>query len=318
MRRFSGVDLDSLRGFVAVAERETFHDAALELSISASALTRRIQRLETALGVALLERTTRRVTLTPRGQLFLPGAQRVLRELDASLHLVGESGDTRVGQIVIACIPTVTNHLLPRIIRDYRVRRPEVRIRMIEGNLAAVARNVRDGIADLGLTFQVAADPDFTFDALVTDPYCLVCPVGHPLAALRCVQWHDLKPHQLIISGRGSGNRMILDEALRSVNWQPDRPVEIEHLTTSLGLVEAGLGVSVVPQSALPGEPQSSMAIRPLVNPTVTRTIGLIRRRRTTLAPLAQHFLLAVRRMAPRLAREVEERTARLAQPELG
>jgi len=314
MSHFSGVDLDGLRGFVAVAERATFHEAAVELNVSASALTRRIQRLETALGVALLERTTRRVTLTPIGQLFLPGAQRVLHELDATLSRVAESGNARVGQITVACIPTVTNHLLPRIIRDYRMRRPEVRIRMMEGNVGAVARNAREGLADFGLTFMVAPDPDFLFDALVTDPYCLVCPIDHPLAQLRCVEWKDLKPHQLIISGRGSGNRMILDEALRSVNWQPDRPVEIEHLTTSLGLVEAGLGISVVPQSALPGEPQSSMAIRPLVNPTVTRTIGLIRRRGVTLAPVAQQFLLAVRRMVPGLAREVEERTVRLAQ----
>ncbi|EJL94390.1 transcriptional regulator [Herbaspirillum sp. CF444] len=313
-KQFAGVDLDGVRGFVAVAERQTFADAALSLNISASALTRRIQRLETAIGTPLLERTTRRVALTPAGQLFLPGAQRSLQELSTALRQVEDAGNTRVGQIVVACIPTVAKQLLPRIIRDYRLRRPDVRIRMIDGTVEVVARNVRDGTADLGLTFPTLPEPDFVFDALVTDPYCLVCPTDHPLAQLGTVQWADLKPYQLIISGSGSGNRIILDKALHNVNWQPERPVEIEHLTTSLGLVEAGLGISVVPQSALPDEPRSRIAIRPLVHPTVARTIGLVRRRGVTLTPVAQHFLRTVRRMAPELERESAEYSQRLAQ----
>ncbi|RFB67437.1 MULTISPECIES: LysR family transcriptional regulator [unclassified Herbaspirillum] len=312
-KHFSGVDLDGVRGFVAVAERQTFADAALSLNISASALTRRIQRLETAIGTPLLERTTRRVALTPAGQLFLPGAQRSLQELTAALRLVDDAGDTRTGQIVVACIPTVAKQLLPRIIRDYRLSRPDVRIRMIDGTVEVVARNVRDGTADLGLTFPTLPDPDFVFDALLTDPYCLVCPIDHPLAALPEVRWTDLKPYQLIISGSGSGNRIILDQALRAVNWQPERPVEIEHLTTSLGLVEAGLGISVVPQSALPGEMSSRIAVRPLISPTVSRTIGLVRRRGVTLTPLAQHFLRAVRRMAPELERESVDYSRKMA-----
>lgn len=313
-KQYPGVDLDGVRGFVAVAERQTFADAALSLNISASALTRRIQRLETALGLPLLERTTRRVALTPAGQLFLPGAQRSLQELTAALRQVDEAGNTHAGQIVVACIPTVAKQLLPRIIRDYRLRRPEVRIRMIDGTVDVVARNVRDGTADLGLSFPTVPEPDFVFDPLLRDPYCLVCPSDHPLAAQASVQWQDLQPYQLIISGSGSGNRIILDQALHNINWQPERPVEIEHLTTSLGLVEAGLGISVVPQSALPADLQQRIAIRPLVNPVVARSIGLVRRRGVTLTPLAQHFLQTVRRMAATLEQESAAFSARLAQ----
>jgi DNA-binding transcriptional LysR family regulator len=308
----SSLDLDGLRGFVAVAQRGAFHEAAIDLNVSASALTRRVQRLETALGNSLFERSTRRVTLTPVGKLFLPYGQRVLQELDAAQRAIGASASTHTGQVTVACIPTMTRHLLPRIIRDYRERRPETRIRMLEGNLAAVANHVREGFAELGLTFFTQTDADLVFDPLVADPYCLACPADHPLAALEQVSWEDLKPHRLIISGRGSGNRMVLDAALADLNWQPEQLIEIEHLTTSLGLAEAGLGIAVMPESVLAAQPLPQLALRRLVRPGVTRSLGVIRRKGVTLAPVARHFLRTVRGMAPALGREFEEKHARL------
>src|ERR1700709_2719078 len=140
MNHFPGVDLDALRAFVAVASHASFHDAATELELSASALTRRIKRLENALDVLLFERTTRSVSLTAQGELFLPRAQGVLRELEASLQQVTESTRNRTGQLTIACISTVAKHLLPRIVGDYHRRRPDVRLRLIEADLATVAR----------------------------------------------------------------------------------------------------------------------------------------------------------------------------------
>lgn len=299
MNRFPGVDLDALRAFVAVATHASFNDAAIELCLSASALTRRIKRLEEVLDLSLFERTTRTVSLTSSGALLLPRAQSVLRELDAALQLVTEATRIRSGQLTIACIPTVAKFLLPKIVGDYHRRRPEVRLRLIEADLATVARRVVDGDAEFGIAFLVSETPELEIDELLVDPYVLACPADHALARSEHVAWRELRPWPLIVSGTTSGNRRMLDAALRDIDWRPDRLIEIEHLTTSLGLVEAGLGISIIPRCAVPRDAQSRIAIRPLVEPTVARTIGLIRRRDAALSAVARDFRLALRRMAP-------------------
>ncbi|MFM0056023.1 LysR family transcriptional regulator [Paraburkholderia phytofirmans] len=299
MNRFPGVDLDALRAFVAVASHASFNDAAIELNLSASALTRRIKRLEEALDTMLFERTTRTVALTSSGELLLPRAQGVLRELDASLELVSEATRIRTGQLTIACIPTVAKFMLPKIVSSYHKRRPEVRLRLIEANLATVVQRVALGEAEFGIAFLVNESPELEIDELLVDPYVLACPVDHPLAASEHVTWPELRPWPLIVSGTSSGNRRMLDAALRDIDWRPDRLIEIEHLTTSLGLVEAGLGISIIPRCAAPRDAHARIAIRPLVDPTVARTIGLIRRRDAALSSIARDFRLALRRMAP-------------------
>lgn len=299
MKDFPGVDLDGIRAFVSVASHESFHDAATELALSASALTRRIKRLEDALEVALFERTTRSVALTSAGELLLPRARGVLHDLESSLRLVTEANRSRAGTLTLACIPTVAKHLLPGIVGDYHRRRPDVRLRLIEADLASVARRVAEGEAEFGIAFLVNDLPELAIDELLVDPYVLACPTDHPLAARGAVAWRELRPWPLIVSGSTSGNRRMLDAALRDIDWRPDRLIEIEHLTTSLGLVEAGLGISIIPRCAVPRNAEARIAIRPLVEPTVARTIGLIRRRDAKLSPVARDFRLALRRMAP-------------------
>src|SRR5262249_1180089 len=136
MNRFPGVDLDALRAFVAVASHASFNDAAIELNLSASALTRRIKRLEEAVDLMLFERTTGMGAFMSAVDLLLRQGQGVLRDLDASLQLVTDATRIRSGQLTIACIPTVAKFLLPKIVGSYHRRHAEVRLRLIETDLA--------------------------------------------------------------------------------------------------------------------------------------------------------------------------------------
>lgn len=295
------MDLDGLRAFTEVAARLSFFEAAEVLALSPSALTRRVKRLEADLGLVLLERTTRRVALTPTGREFLPRAERLLADLDDCLRWVEASSEAAASQLTIACVPTIAKGLLPRLISHYSQRRPEVRIRIVEAHVATILRKLHEGEVDLGIGFMPSPDPGLLLDELMVDPYDLACPLGHPLAALQTATWADLKTHALIVSGNGrsSGNRQVLDGVLRSLDWEPGRLVQIEHLSTALGLVEAGLGITVVPRSALTPELRQRLAIRPLTAPLVTRTIGVIRRRGMPLSAEARHFRLTLRRLAP-------------------
>jgi DNA-binding transcriptional LysR family regulator len=311
MASLNAVDLEGLRGFVAIARHASFQQATTELNISAPALTRRIQRLEAAMGAPLFERTTRRVQLTPIGELLLPRAQSILASVVDAVTAVDDALASRSGQLSLGCIPTATRLLLPHILRAFHEQRPQTRIRIAENNVAGVTAAVLNGTVDFGVTLQPAAGAGLSFDALLTEPFLLACPVDHPLAERGHVDWSDLKPYRLIVSEPGSGNRAVLEQALRKWRWQRDHLVEIDHLTSSLGLVEAGLGISVVPLSALPDTPDPRLAVRALSGPQVTRTLGLLRRRAIPLGAVAQQFRRAVRQLAPLLQAHARERAAR-------
>src|SRR5919206_511683 len=134
--------------------------------------------------------------------------------------------------------------------------------------------------------------PDVEFRPLRQDPFVLACRRDHPLAARReALRWRDMEGERLVGVSRRSGNRLILDRALLPRGINPTWRYEAEHLSTSLGLVEAGLGVAVVPRLALPRGAHPVLVARPLMEPLVERATGLVLRRGTEPAPAARALL---------------------------
>jgi DNA-binding transcriptional LysR family regulator len=152
--------------------------------------------------------------------------------------------------------------------------------------LAAVARSE----ADFGLNFIGAQEGELEFKALVEERFVAACRRDHPLARHRRVSWAQLSDYDYVSVGRSSGNRVVLDQALAGVAKRPQAIYEAEHVTTALGLVEAGLGVAAVPAMAMPGKDHPILVSIPLVDPVVHRKVGLIRRRGRTLSPAAQQL----------------------------
>lgn len=283
-------DLDGLRGFAAVAEVGSFHGAADMLHLSQPALSRRIQKLEAALGVQLIERDTRQLRLTSVGRDFYFKTKRLLDELDATVMGIRELADRARGEVTIAAVPTATYYFLPRVIEDFNSQFPRIRIRILDLSANDVLEAVKRGQAEFGINLLGAQEPDLEFEPLLRDPFLLVCRKDHPLASLEQVRWADMAPYRFITVGRLSGNRIILDAALAGLPVRPRWFYEVQHLSTSLGLVEAGLGIAAVPQLAAPTGQHAVLVVRPLVEPVVTRIMGIIRRHGATLAPAAQQF----------------------------
>ncbi|MDH7794470.1 MULTISPECIES: LysR family transcriptional regulator [unclassified Beijerinckia] len=284
-------DFESLRSFAVVAELGSFHDAAQTLNISAPALTRRIQNLEKSLGIELLERTTRNVQVTIPGREFLPKVHRLLDDFDASLASIKNLSAQRTGRLVIACIPTVAHYFLPRVIAQFNAHFHQVRIRIVDENANAVIHRVKRQNADLGITFLGGRDSDLEYINLIEDPYVLACRHDHPLASSKRIAWRDLAPYRFVTANRLSGNRLVIDRALQNAGWHPNWFYEVQHLPTSLGLVEAGLAVAALPRLAFPTEPPPTLTSRPLIKPQVHRTISVIRHRGASLSRVAEAFL---------------------------
>ncbi len=291
------LDVHGLQAFARIAELGSFQKAAQALHLSQSALSRRISKLEADLGVRLLDRTTRRVRLTAVGRDFLPQARRLIEELETSISGLRDMAKHGSGQVALACVPTAAMHILPPVIRDYSAKHPDNRIRILDVHANEVLQAVLRGEAEFGLTLSGPEEPEIETEALFGDPFVLACHRNHPLAKRKSVKWAELAAHRVITVGRMSGNRALLDFGLPGNLPQQRWTYEVQHsFSTGLGLVEAGIGVIAVPMLALAGKKDSRLVSRPLVEPKLTRTLAVIRRRGVTLSPAAQEFLAMLKR----------------------
>ncbi|ALZ84921.1 MULTISPECIES: LysR family transcriptional regulator [Pseudomonas] len=284
-------ELQDIRSFVKIAELGSFHEAADALHLSQPALSRRIKKLEDGLGTPLLERTTRRVGLTSVGRDFLPKARRLLDDFEDSILSIRELAERQTGQVTLACIPTAAFYFLPSVIRQYNAQYPKIRIRLLDLSANDGLEAVLRGEADFGINMLSGQHPDIEFVPLVQEQFVLACRRDHELAGRPSISWGELVEHRLIGVGRLSGNRVLLDHALSARGIRPKWFYEVQHLSTSLGMVEAGLGVSAMPSLAMPAADHPTLVSVPLTDPEVTRTLGLVSRRGASLSPAAEKFV---------------------------
>jgi DNA-binding transcriptional LysR family regulator len=225
------------------------------------------------------------------GRDFIPKVRRLLDEFETSVLGMRDLGARSRGQISIASVPTAVFYFLPRAISRFSSAFPRIRIRVLDlganEGLEAVAR----GEADFGINFIGASHPEIEFTPLAEDPFVVACRSDHALALRQQVTWKELAAHRVITVGRTSGNRALIDNALAQHGLQLNWSYEVTHLSGSLGLVEAGLGVSVLPKLATPAADHPIIRSIPLVQPEIVRTIGIVRRRRAMLSPGATQFL---------------------------
>lgn len=281
-------ELQDLQAFLAVAERKSFRQAAGDLFLSQSALSRRIEKLEEVLGVKLFERTTRRVQLTNVGQAFLVNVRGALDGLEDAVLGVADLAAHRTGSVTIACVPSAVWHFLPSVLKQFSERFPRIRVRIHDESAQDVLNLVLAGEADFGINFTGAENPEVDFQPVYVESYVLAMRRDHRLAKRRKLSWKDTVNERYISVAKSSGNRSLLDAALAGVEKHPPIVCEINHVSGILALVEAGMGVAAVPGlSVLPERPDGLIGV-PLVHPSITRTLGLISRRHHVMAPAAR------------------------------
>eukprot|EP01132_Coremiostelium_polycephalum_P018967 gene18967-22578_t len=211
-------DLNDLQAFRAVVDKGSFRAAAEAIRISQPALSRRIEKLESALDVKLFERTTRRVSLTMVGRAFLPQVERMLDDLDIALMGISNVASTRMGNVTIACVPSTAYYFMPHVISEFHKLYPKIRLRVLDASAGEVCAAVESGEADFGVSFSGSlAD-------------------GHPLADRASVTWAEAYEHDYITVDKTSGNRFLLDQALRGVRVKKPSICETHHVTTMIGL----------------------------------------------------------------------------------
>ena len=260
-------------------EYGNFRVAAESICLSQSALSRRIEKLEAALGNRLFDRTTRRVSLTLYGQNFAERSAQLLDNVESMLADVDKASEERTGLITVATVPSAACYFMPDVIRRFQSRYPRVRIKLIDSSAGNVMDAVARSQADFGICFAGNLSSEIEFFPLVEDVYVAACRRDHPLAQKSQLTWQAFFQQDYISLDKTSGNRNLLDRLLGDII--PERPsvCETRHVTTMLGMVEAGIGIAAVPAMSMPTSEHTLLTPLPLVAPEVKRTVGLIRRR---------------------------------------
>ena len=288
-----------LRAFLALATQRNFTRAARTCHLSQPAFSALIKALEDALGTRLFDRDTRSVALTPEGRLFEPSARRLLDDMGAALAGLADHVERRKGRVRVAALPSLAAGWLPAVFAEFMATWPGIALELDDALSDACVAHVRNGRADFALASSGAgsvAEVDLVGRRLCSDGFHLVCRADHPLAAEPALTARKLAPWPFVQMARHSSVRQSLDAALHPLRL--NTVFEVEHLATVMGLVEAGLGISVVPALTLFHFRREGLVTRPLPVPGLRRDVYLVRRREGGLSVAAQTLHdLVVRRL---------------------
>ncbi|MBF8467123.1 LysR family transcriptional regulator, partial [Klebsiella oxytoca] len=240
--------------------------------------------------IALFERTTRKIALTQAGKMLLPKAKSLISGLDAAIFDLNDLTSQLHDTVTLSCIPTAVFYFLPRAIVQFNQSYPNIKVRIYEQGIETCMDSVRKGDVDFGINMNFITHPDIDFIPLVNEPFVLACRQDHPLATRKLVEWRELVSQTLIGVRKSSGNRQLIEKCLADKPWQLSWFYEVRHLSTSLGLVEAGLGVSALPCLAMPQSGGSAVVSVPLVEPVIRRTLGMIRVKNRPLSAAAERL----------------------------
>jgi DNA-binding transcriptional LysR family regulator len=293
------VTLRQLRVFIEVARLQSFSRAGDEIGLTQSAVSRCVRELEGEIGLKLIDRTTREVQLTDVGGNLVSSVSRLLTDLDDALREIREIGEQRRGRVVVAASPTVAYRLMPRVVASCMQQFPYITLGLRDDVQSDVVRKVKSGEVDFGVIIGPFSADDLVSESLMTDSFCVVCRDDHSLAAQAQVAWRDLEGQQLVMLDYASGSRPIIDAVMQEHGVSATVVQELGHSATVFGLVEAGVGVSVLPWLALPLPAGAALVARPLV-PRAERTVELVRRRDRSLSPAAEAVWGLIRQLPAR------------------
>lgn len=276
-----------LDAFIALAEQRSFTRAAALCHLSQPAFSALIRALEEALGLRLFDRNTRHVDLTPEGQGFLESARRIRADIQSALAAVRSAASLQRGRVELALLPSLAAGWLPDVLARYRDRYPGIDIGIADVLSEPCIERVAAGHADFALAAIRADTPALQAELFCSDDFHLVCRDDHPLLRVSGpVGVSDLAAWPFIHLARTSSVRQYLEAAMHPQTMRT--LMEVEQLATVMGMVRAGLGISVVPALALFHFAQPGLVTRQLALPGLTRQIYLVRRRDQSMSIAAQ------------------------------
>jgi DNA-binding transcriptional LysR family regulator len=288
-------NLRHIRAFLAVTRIANFTRAAQELRISQSALTVQIQQLESDLGVTLFDRGKRRVSLTQAGRDVLLPLERIVIDAEQIVSRTRELSGLRRGLVSMAVLPSIGTRLVPLAVKRFTKLHPGVVVQIRDVVADKIIEAVKRDEVDFGIGKRPRSDRELITSPLLVDNLIAFIPQGHPLSARKSVTFHEIASSPLILTGRDSSVREMVEQALAGASLPSTFAYETNYMTTALGLVEAGLGVAILPETGAGANISAKIKRVPIYSPQLSRNIDIIQKRDKALSPAALRMVSIVR-----------------------
>jgi LysR family transcriptional regulator, carnitine catabolism transcriptional activator len=282
---------------VCLAETGSFRRAAERLHLSQPAVSAHIRDLEGHFGVPLVHRTTRHVSLTAEGQAFAARSRRAFEELEMASQDLQDLAAVHRGRVVVACIPPMMANIMPAILRRIDQEYPAIEVKILDVLSGQVEQLVMRRDADLGIGPRPLST-NLSFAQLERDYFVAALAQDHPLACRAAIHLSELAAYPFVTTSRDANGRQILDRAIQRLRRPITPRFELVHHFSVGRLVEAGLGVTVVPRSAIPSLASDRIVTLDIKSPRMFRDIGLILRREYRASPSARAFMAILKEVS--------------------
>ena len=291
------MNLRDLRYLVALAEERHFGKAAERCFVSQPTLSAQVRKLEDYLGVPLVERQPKRVSLTPTGEKVVERARRVLQEADAIVEVARTERDPLAGPLKVALIPTVGPYLLPQVVGPLRKAVPRLKLMLYEYQTAPLLEKLRAGEVELGIIALPMPTEGLETAPLYDEPFTLAVPAGHALADRERVKLDDIKDETLLLLEDGHCLRDHALEVCSRIRLNQEQDYRATSLETLRQMVAAGHGITLLPElaAAAPVGTARGLRIKPFARPAPVRTIGAVWRKSTTRGKAIEAVIAAIR-----------------------
>lgn len=287
------VEIAQLEAFLQVARHRSFSRAAEALFLTQPSVTARIQTLERELGERLFERTGRSVTLTDAGRAFMPHAQRALTAVQEGTDAIEAVRHGDVGSIRIGASDSVATYVLPAVIKHFREARPRVHIHLATGTTEEMIERLLAGESHVAIT-KLSQHPEIESVHLYNDDLALVVQPRHPFAQRGKVNVSEVGREPFLFFERSSSYHSLIYSMFLRVGVVPESVMELDSMEATKRMVEAGLGIAVLPGVLVEREIQQGtlarVEIRDMEQPT-QREVGIHILRNRAVAPPLRDFL---------------------------
>jgi DNA-binding transcriptional LysR family regulator len=275
--------------FLSVAQNESFRRAAEETNRSLPAVSMQVKQLEEQLGVALFQRTTRKVTLTQEGEQLLISARKALAELEVGLSHIQHAADVQQGHLSFACVPTIASTRLPAILTAFAKKYPGISVHVRELANQDLLEAVRRREVDFAIGPVPEKKGELEFAPIFVDDYCAMLPRGYQDNGRASISLRELSKLPLLKLSSSTAFRDHVDNALKANGLSHESNYEFMQVTTLVAMAEAGLGIALLPRVALPR--RTPLKVVRIIGPALSRTIAIVTIRGHSLSPAAARLV---------------------------
>ncbi|MEO6044109.1 MAG: LysR family transcriptional regulator [Tepidiformaceae bacterium] len=287
------MELAQLEAFLQVAQHRSFSRAAEALFLTQPSVTARIQSLEREIGERLFERTGRSVTLTDAGHAFMPHAQRALTAVQEGTDAIEAVRHGDIGSIRIGASDTIATYVLPGILKQFRETRPRVHVHLTTGQTEGIVEKLLAGETHVAVS-RLTQHPEIESLHLYNDDLALVCSPSHPFASRGRVTIAEAGKEPFLFFERSSSYHSLVYSMFLRVGVVPESVMELDSMETTKHMVEAGLGIAILPVVSVDREITAGqltrVEIRDMEQPA-QREVGVHVVRNRILAPPIRDFL---------------------------